>query len=306
MGLIFSEPLEKGGVGKTTTTANLTVEAAWDGISREWPGAKAKLKQAQRRGGEEGAITLKRIREQEYALLEQTTPNPILGIDADGQRNFTMAHGVLDDSENSTAEVLINSEYGIDYVVKQSCTGVYVVPSSKRMTNVEDDIKVDPQRRLRQALRDAEGYEGYKVEIQAVDRYKAIFIDCPPNMGLVTDNAIAASDYLLVPLQAHYFAFEALDKIDEALVRVRRINKTVEIGGIFLTMFDERTNLSKTIMSQVKQRYGSLVFETIIPMNADLAEAPIFGLSIQQYNHSCSGAQAYAKLWQEIKTRFHL
>ena len=306
MGKVFSQPLEKGGVGKTTSSANLSVEAAWDEKEREWPLAKLRLKQAQRKGEEEIKRVLQQIIQQEYALLEQIQPDPTLGADADGQRNYTMAMGVLDDSANGMAEVLVNSEYGVDYVVKQSSSGVYVLPSSKRLTSVEDEIKVDPQRRLRQALRDAEGYEGYTVELQAVDRYKAIFIDCPPNMGLITDNAIAASDYLLIPLQAHYFAYEALDKINEAIVRVRRINRNVEIGGVFLTMFDTRVGLNRTILQQARQRFGSLIFETIIPNNVDLAEAPVFGLSIQQYNHQSAGALAYASLYQEIKKRFDL
>lgn len=305
MGTVFGTPLEKGGVGKTTSAIELSVEAAWDGIPREWPQAKQRLKQAQRRGTEEVTRTILQIKEQELALLEKTSPHAVLGVDADGQRNYTMAMGVLDDEADSTAEVLVNSEYGVDYVVKQSSSGVYVVPSSKRMSQIEDEIKVDPQRRLRQALREAEGYEGYSVKIQAVERYKAIFIDCPPNMGLITDNAIAASDYLLIPLQAHYFAFEALDKVNEAIMRTRRINRKVEIGGVFLTMHDG-TGLSNTIMSQAKQRFGSLVFETIIPKNVDLAESPVFGLSIQQYNHTSAGAQAYAHLYQEIKARFGL
>ena len=306
MGVVFGTPLEKGGVGKTTSSTSLAVEAAWDGISRKWPLAKQRLKKAQQHGADEIARVLQQIKEQEYALLEQTPPNPVLGIDADGQRNFTMALGVLDEAANSTAEVMINSEYGIDYVVKQSSSGVYVVPAAKRLSEVEDEIKVDPQRRLRQALREAEGYEGYVVEMQAVDRYKkGIIADCPPNMGLITDNVIAASDYLLISLQAHYFAFEALDKIDEAIKRVRRVNKKVEIGGVFLTMHDG-TGLSNTIMSQAKQRFGFLIFETVIPKNVDLAEAPVFGLSIQQYNHLSAGAQAYARLYQEIKVRFAL
>ncbi len=306
MGAIYSCPLEKGGVGKTTSSANLAVEAAWDGKERVWPQAKQRLKLAQRRGEDEVKRVIQQIIEQEYALLTIMQPDPVLGVDADGQRNYTMATGLLDDAANGTAEVLVNSEYGVDYVVKQSSSGVYVLPSSKRMSQVEDEIKVDPQRRLRQALRDAEGYEGYPVETQAVDRYKAIFIDCPPNMGLITDNAIAASDYLLIPLQAHYFAYEALDKINEAIQRVRRINRTVEIGGVFLTMFDARVGLNNTILQQAKARFGSLIFETLIPMNVDLAEAPVFGLSIQQYNHLSAGALAYARLYQEIKARFDL
>lgn len=307
MGYVFGTPLEKGGVGKTTSSANLAVEATWDGVERTWPLAKPKLKQAQKKSAEEIARVLKQVIEQEYELTARRINDiaPTLGVDADGQRNFTMALGVLDDTANGTAEILINSEYGIDYVVKQSCSGVYVVPSSKRMSNVEDDIKVDPQRRMLQALREAEGYSGYTVEIQAVDRYKSIWVDCPPNMGLITDNVIAASDYLLIPLQAHYFAFEALDKIDEALKRVRRINKRVEIGGVFLTMY-ENTGLSNTILQQAKKRYGTLVFDTIIPKNVDLGESPVFGLPIQLYNHLSAGAQAYRELYQEIKKRFSL
>lgn len=303
--MLFALPLEKGGVGKTTSSQNLAVEMAWDGIPRSWPSARKKLKQATTE--EEVATILTTIKQQEYTLVQEQPPHPILGVDIDAQRNFSMGSGVFQsDDETSICEVLLNSEYGIDYVLKQSSSGIYMIPGSKNLTNLEDELKIDRERRLSQALRDAEGYAGHKVDIQAVGRFKQCIIDCPPNMGLFTNNALAAADYLLVPMQVHFYAYEAMTKLEEAIRIIRRINKKLEIGGIFCTQYDPSTNLSKDIRAQLRERYGSLVFETLIPRNTELAEAPLFGLSIQQYNHQSAGAKAYKALYQEIKVRFGL
>ncbi len=310
MSTVFSIALEKGGVAKSTSGQALAVEAAWDGITREWPQAKKRLKQAEALGPEHVATALQVLKQREIAILSEIPPRAILGADGDAQRNFGMGLGVMvSNGEPSMSEVLLNSEYGIDYAVRQSSSGVYILPSTLNLSEVSDELKVDRERRLLQAFREAEGYEGHPIQVQAVDQYKVIFIDCPPNMGLLTMNALAASDYVLVPMQAHFYAYEAMANLEntiDIIKRRRKINRKLEIGGIFCSMYDPRTNLSDTIQKQLRQRFGSLVFETIVPMNVDLAEAPVFGLSIQQYNHLSAGAKAYAALYREIKGRFNL
>ncbi len=268
MGTVFGIALEKGGVGKTTSTQDLATE-----------------------------------------LALRSPDKKVLVIDMDPQGNLTRGFGVqMEEGENSVYEVLLNPDYGIEYTVKPSTSGVDILPSTKAMAGVEYELvnAIARESKLAQALRDAEGSTDYPVEQQAVDKWDYFFLDSPPNLGLLTMNVMVACDFLLVPIQVQVYALDAMDQLEATLKLIKKLNRKAQIGGIFCTMHDATTNLSATIEQEIRSRYGSLVFQTVIPKNTRLAEAPAFGKSIQQYDPKSSGARAYAALAQEIKERFTL
>lgn len=265
MGKIYGIGQEKGGVGKTTSAQNLAVEFA------------------------------------------KQTGKPTIAGDMDPQGNLTRGSGVQMEAEDvSMYEVLLNPDYGIEYAAKSSASGIDILPSTKPMAGVEYELvnAVARESRLKQALREAEGSDEYPVERQAVDKWAYIFLDSPPNLGLLTMNVMVASDVLLIPMQVQVYSLDAMDQIETTIKLIRKVNKQAKIGGIFCTMFDTRTSLSPMIEKEVRNRYGELVFETVIPMNIRLAEAPAYGKSIQEYAPDSSGAKAYAALAKEIMERF--
>lgn len=268
MSMVFGTVLEKGGVGKTTSTQSLAVE---------------------------------------FAKFDEN--RRVLAIDMDPQGNLTRGFGVqLEEGDNSTYEVLLNPSYGVEYAVKPSTSGVDVLPSTKPMAGVEYELvnAIARESKLREALREAEGSEDYSVEQQAVEKWTHIFIDSPPNLGLLTMNVMVASDILLIPIQVQVYALDAMEQLEVTLKLIKKVNKKAQIGGIFCTMYDASTNLSSTIEQEIRGRYGDLVFQTVIPKNTQLAEAPAFGKSIQEYKPKSSGARAYAALAREVKERFAL
>ncbi|MCG8455850.1 MAG: ParA family protein, partial [Holophagales bacterium] len=132
-------------------------------------------------------------------------------------------------------------------------------------------------------------------------RFDFIFLDCPPSLGHLTVNALAAADRVLVPLQTEYFALEGVSELSATIRRVQnRLNPDLEIGGILLTMVDNRTNLSEDVATQVREFFENRVFETVVPRNVRLAEAPSHGLPILQYDIKSRGAEAYLALGREL------
>ena len=137
--------------------------------------------------------------------------------------------------------------------------------------------------------------------LRSLDRYQYIIIDCPPSLGLLTLNALTAAQSLLVPIQCEYYALEGVTELFDTLARIRRLhNPTLTIEGLLLTMYDERTNLSSAVASDLRDFYGRQVFETVIPRNVRLAEAPSYGKPITLYDLHSKGAEAYFQLGKEI------
>jgi chromosome partitioning protein len=133
------------------------------------------------------------------------------------------------------------------------------------------------------------------------DEYDFVFIDCPPSLGLITLNAFTASDSVLVPIQCEYYALEGLGQLINTIKLVQKhLNKELEIEGVVLTMFDARTNLSSQVAIEVEKYFGNKVFQTIIPRNIRLSEAPSHGLPISLYDPDSKGAQTYKKLAKEL------
>ena len=213
-------------------------------------------------------------------------------IDLDPQGNATSGLGVeLSDDTASSYEVLLGSTS-----IAQAAQGVYfdrlaVVPSARRLVGAEVEL-VGADRRefhLQRALEPAR------------DDFDFIIIDCPPSLGLLTVNALTAADSTLVPIQCEYFALEGLSDLLDTIGRVRAaLNPDLEVEGILLTMADERTNLSRQVEEEVRAHLAELVFDTVIPRNVRLGEAPSFGKPIILYDLRSSGAQSYLSLMREV------
>jgi chromosome partitioning protein len=252
MGHVFALAMQKGGVGKTTTTLSL------------------------------GTLLAARGRR-------------VLLIDLDPQANLTQGLGYDPDNlEFSVYEVLLNPERGIDFATVQSETGVALIPASLDLAGAELELagKVGRELLLRKALRDHR------------DNYDYILIDPPPSLGIFSLNALVACDAVIVPLQLHAYALKAMPQLETTIELVREIHPSLSIGGVICTLADRRTNLSGQIEQQVRERYGDRVFETVIPMNVKLAEAPTVGEPISSYAPHSAGAQAYAAVADELEARY--
>jgi chromosome partitioning protein len=134
--------------------------------------------------------------------------------------------------------------------------------------------------------------------------YDYILIDSPPSLGLFTVNALAAADTVLVPLQAHVFALQAMAQLESTIALIRQLNPQLSIGGILLTMIDRRTSVNALIEQEARERYGELVFKSTIPLNIKIVEAPAAGLPITTYAIDSAGAQAYRSLTEEVRERW--
>jgi chromosome partitioning protein len=178
-----------------------------------------------------------------------------------------------------------------DAILKTEVPFLKVLPANKDLAGAEVEL-VDIERRefrLRQALESVEA------------SYQYIIIDCPPSLGLLTLNALTAAKSLLVPIQCEYYALEGVTELFDTLARIRRLhNPTLTIEGLLLTMYDERTNLSAAVASDLRDFYGQQVFTTMIPRNVRLAEAPSYGKPITLYDVHSKGAEAYYHLAKEI------
>ena len=133
--------------------------------------------------------------------------------------------------------------------------------------------------------------------------YDYLFLDCPPSLGILMTNALAAADQLLIPLQCEYFALEGLSKIVHLVSQIRAVNEVLSIGGIIMTMYDARTNLSQQVVNEVRKHFPALVYQTIIPRSVRLGEAPSFGKPIIEYEPNGAGATAYRALAEEFVQR---
>lgn len=218
----------------------------------------------------------------------------VLLIDIDPQANLTQGLGIDPSQlEYSVYEVLLNPERGSAFATITTSDGVDLIPSSLLLAGAELELagRVGRELLLRKALRAAR------------EIYDYILIDPPPSLGLFSLNALAAAQWALVPLQLHAYALKAMPQLEQTIDLVREINPELAIGGVLCTLADRRTNLSHEIERQVRERYGSLVFQTVIPMNVKLAEAPNAGMPIHRYAPGSVGAQAYSALADELELR---
>ena len=222
------------------------------------------------------------------ALSEQRT----LLIDCDPQGNTTAGIGFRKDPARRTLyNALILGEPLERIILKTQIDGLDLIPADKNLVGAEVELVAAENRE----------YQLNKVIQQIKDSYAYIVMDCPPALGLLTLNALTAADSVLVPIQCEYLALEGVSELLDTLMRIRRtLNPNLAIEGIVLTMYDERTTLSKQVASDLRSFFGAQVFESVIPRNVRLAEAPSHGKPIHFYDIHSRGAEAYINLAKEV------
>ena len=225
----------------------------------------------------------------------------VLIVDLDPQGNASTGLGI--DRRNrscSTYDVLIGEAPLRDAVVATAVPRLHIAASTMDLSGLELELGSTRDRAFR--LRDA--IAALNVKAAADADYTYVLIDCPPSLNLLTVNAMAASDAILVPLQCEFFALEGLSQLLQTVEQVRStLNPNLSIHGIVLTMFDSRNNLSNQVVADVRQFMGGKVYDTMIPRNVRISEAPSYGKPVLVYDLKCVGSEAYLKLATEVIQR---
>ena len=219
----------------------------------------------------------------------------VLLVDCDPQANSSGGLGITRDADRRSSYDVLMGEATIDEVaLRTEIDTLTLVPSNKNLTGANVElIQMDRRAyRLREALE--------KVR----DRFDFVVLDCPPALDLLTLNALVAADRLLVPMQAEYFALEGLSELIHTLERVREaFNPALEIEGVLLTMYDDRTNLTQQVTENLRDFFKEKMFRTVIPRNVRLAEAPSYGKPVMLYDPRSRGAESYRELADELLVR---
>ena len=226
------------------------------------------------------------------AVAEQRT----LLIDGDPQGNASSGVGLVRDSVSKTVYDVLIGNSSLDDVIHRGVQFRHldVAPATADLAAAEVEMVDQPERdrAMRNAL------------IAVKDRYDYVLIDCPPSLGLITVNMLAAADTLLIPVQCEYYALEGLSQLLNTVHLVQRsVNERLEIEGVLLTMYDARLNLSRQVAADAREYFGSQVYDTVIPRNIRLAEAPSFGKPIIVYDVASVGAQSYMSVARELIAR---
>ncbi|MBS0277048.1 MAG: ParA family protein [Proteobacteria bacterium] len=224
---------------------------------------------------------------------------PTLVIDLDPQGNASTGLGIPQaDRKLSTYDVLMGEAHIEEAVVPTKIPRLSIVPATVDLSGAELEL-IDIDRR-NYRLKDAIAH----YSVHGASEFSYVLIDCPPSLTLLTVNAMAAADAVVVPLQCEFFALEGLSQLLKTIERVRgALNPSLEIQGIILTMFDKRNNLSDQVAADVREHLGDKVYRTVIPRNVRISEAPSHGLPALVYDLRCPGSQAYIKLAGELIQR---
>ena len=227
---------------------------------------------------------------------------PVLLIDLDPQGNASTGLGLDQAARNHTSfEVLLGEVAFEDAIHPTAVPGLDVLPSSMDLLGVEVEL-ADTPRRLFRLKDELAAFLGKNAENAA--RYKYIIVDCPPSLNMLTLNAMVAAQSVLVPLQCEFFALEGLSQLLHTIDQVKQeLNPTLDIQGIVLTMYDLRNNLSAQVEEDVREHFADIVYQTVIPRNVRVSEAPSFGKPALLYDHKCAGSLAYMKLASELIQR---
>lgn len=250
---IIATAMQKGGVGKTTTTLALGSELARNGAR-------------------------------------------VLVVDTDPQGSATSGSGVaLGPNTTTVYDVLITPDLAARATITTD-HGYDLIPATLELAGAELSLagRIGRELLLRTALAPLR------------KQYDYILIDSPPSLGLFTVNALAAADTVLVPLQAHVFALQAMSQLEQTIALIRQLNPRLAIGGVLLTMIDRRTTVNALIEQEARERYGDLVFQSTIPLNVKMVEAPASGQPITRYAIDSAGARAYQALASEVRERWPL
>lgn len=216
----------------------------------------------------------------------------VLVVDADPQGNATSGLGVDKTNLSLTlCDVLVSDAKLADILVETKTKNVFLAPTDARLASAELEIanKGERENILKNKLQPA--------------AYDYILIDCPPALGLLTINALTAADYVLIPVQAEYYALEGLSQLLQVMQQVRHsFNPGLELLGVVMTMYDKRTTLADQVYGEVKKHFGDKLFQTVIPRNIRLAEAPSYGRPISEHDKWSKGARAYKNLAKEVSS----
>ena len=219
----------------------------------------------------------------------------VLLVDIDAQGNATSGVGIRKpDVEQDIYDVLVNETPIVEAILPSSRENLDIVPATIQLAGAEIELTsmMARESRLKSALNEIK------------EQYDYIFIDCPPSLGHLTINAFTASDSILIPVQCEYYALEGLSQLLNTVRLVQKhFNPELEIEGVLLTMYDARTNLGAEVVEEVRRYFQEKVYETIIPRNIRLSEAPSHGLSIIDYGPRSKGAEVYQTLAKEVLAR---
>jgi chromosome partitioning protein len=221
---------------------------------------------------------------------------PTLLVDLDPQCNATVSLGQPRTLRPNAYDVLCGAASAADAIHDTPVDLLALIPASVGLVGatVELPAVAGSERRLRAALGSVQ------------DRYAYVLIDCPPSLGPLTVNALVAADEVIVPVQTEYFALEGLAQILETIALVKRdLNPSLSVGGLVLTMQDDRTRLARDVERDVREHFPGLVFDTVIPRNVRLSEAPSFGVPVTLHDPYCAGSDAYVALAREVAARGH-
>jgi chromosome partitioning protein len=225
----------------------------------------------------------------------------VLVIDLDPQGNASTGLGIgRNDRAASTYDVLTGELSLREAVIPTAVPRVHIAPSTMDLAGLELELGTAQDRafRLRNAL------AALNANVSPESDFTYVLIDCPPSLNLLTVNAMAASDAILVPLQCEFFALEGLSQLLQTVEQVRStLNPELSIHGIVLTMFDQRNNLSNQVVADVRQFMGKKVYDTMIPRNVRISEAPSYGKPVLVYDLKCAGSEAYLRLATEVIQR---
>ena len=229
---------------------------------------------------------------------------PVLLIDLDPQGNASTGLGIdRADRKLTSFDVLLGDATLAEAVCETAVPGFHLVPASMDLLGVEVELSDNERRihRLADALTD---YQATSMADSAASRFSYIFIDCPPSLNMLTLNAMVAAQSVLVPLQCEFFALEGLSQLLSTIEQVKgSLNPALDIQGIVLTMFDARNNLASQVDADVRSHFDGLVYDTVIPRNVRVSEAPSFGKPALLYDHKCSGSLAYMQLAGKLVRR---
>lgn len=219
----------------------------------------------------------------------------VLIVDFDPQGNSTTSLGVRKKSVRNTVYECLFQECGVyEAIVPTEFRGVSLIPTTQRLSGAPIALAELPDRarQLRTALGGAR------------DHYDYIFIDCPPTLDLLTINALAAADSVIIPIQCEFLSLEGLAELNNTIARIQKVfNEELRVEGILFTMYVERYKVTGQIVKEVKKYFSDKVFETVIPRNIALSEAPSFGMPVMYYDKKAKGAKAYEELAKEIVKR---
>ena len=228
----------------------------------------------------------------------------VLVIDLDPQGNASTGLGIPPESRPRTSyDAVIGAASLLDVAAPTAIPGLFVVPANNDLVGLEAALSGDPSRAYK--LRDAIAALVAHSQAQPADQaFKYVLIDCPPSLNILTLNALAAADAVLVPVQCEFFALEGISQLKETIEQIRAtLNPGLQIQGVVLTMHDARTTLSREVADEVRAFFGPKVYESVIPRNTRVAEAPSHGKPILLYDYDCAGSQAYIRLATEIIER---